>query len=128
MYVVTSDFAISTVLYLKTKRKKIEHTIHFLFSTTNNAAEYEALLAGIKLATAIGIKKVKIHTDSQLVMGQFGVSFTPKEKNMIRYKEIVEYALQKLDNWEIIQVKRENIVYADTLARLGATHFAKEDG
>ena len=37
---------------------------------TNNTAEYEGLLAGLRIATKLGIKKVIIHRDSQLVVRQ----------------------------------------------------------
>lgn len=77
----TSTSASGAGVILRDKyRQKIEHAVHFLFPVTNNAAEYETLLAGVKLVTAIGIRKLKIHIDSQLIVGQDGGSFTPKEK------------------------------------------------
>lgn len=43
---------------------KIEHAVHFNFRATNNAAEYEALLAGIRLARALWSTRVRFYTDS----------------------------------------------------------------
>jgi ribonuclease HI len=37
---------------------------------TNNIAEYEGLLAGLRISTELGIKKLIIHGDSQLVVRQ----------------------------------------------------------
>lgn len=34
------------------------------------SAKYEALLAGIQLAKELGVRKLKLYSDSQLIMGQ----------------------------------------------------------
>ena len=49
---------------------KIEQAIWLGFCASNNEAEYEAILAGIELATALSIDKLIIQSDSQLVVGQ----------------------------------------------------------
>lgn len=42
---------------------RMEHSIHFTFPATNNVAEYEALLEGVRVADTIDIIKVKMsHT------------------------------------------------------------------
>ena len=40
------------------------------FKATKNKAEYEALIAGLNLAKDMGIKKLDIRSDSQLVVNQ----------------------------------------------------------
>ncbi|XP_016167987.1 uncharacterized protein LOC107610451 [Arachis ipaensis] len=47
-----------------------EQSIKFLFKTTNNQAEYEALLAGLRLAKEVEISSLKVHCDSLLVVQQ----------------------------------------------------------
>lgn len=47
--------------------KRIEHRVHFTFPATNNIAEYEALLARIRITNTICIAKVRMYIDSQLV-------------------------------------------------------------
>ena len=49
---------------------KIECMIRLDFSTTNNEAEYEALVARLDLARATGAKNVVVHCDSQVVISQ----------------------------------------------------------
>ena len=49
---------------------KIECMIRLDFSTTNNEAEYEALVARLDLARAAGAKNVVVHCDSQVVISQ----------------------------------------------------------
>ncbi|XP_074328058.1 uncharacterized protein LOC141665969 [Apium graveolens] len=48
----------------------IQIAISFGFSATNNQAEYEALIAGLKLAKILRIQDLKIYSDSQIVVKQ----------------------------------------------------------
>ena len=45
-----------------------EYTLHFEFSATNNEVEYEALAAGLRITRELGIRGLKAHNDSQLVV------------------------------------------------------------
>ena len=47
----------------------MEYVVHLQFQTTNNEAEYEALLQGLELAKSLGADSVVIQGDSQLVIG-----------------------------------------------------------
>ncbi|GKV49205.1 hypothetical protein SLEP1_g55968 [Rubroshorea leprosula] len=49
---------------------KSEHALKFKFQTTDNVAEYEALIYGLKLASELKVQNIKIFSDSQLVVGQ----------------------------------------------------------
>ncbi|GKV17775.1 hypothetical protein SLEP1_g28236 [Rubroshorea leprosula] len=46
---------------------KSEHALRFKFQTTNNAAEYEALIYGLKLASELKVQSIRVFSDSQLV-------------------------------------------------------------
>ena len=46
---------------------KIEWMIRLDFPTTNNEAEYEALVTGLDLARAAGAENMIIHCDSQVI-------------------------------------------------------------
>jgi hypothetical protein len=47
----------------------IKQAVRLQYTTTNNKAEYEVLLKGLKLAKVLGATKLNIHSDSQLVVG-----------------------------------------------------------
>ncbi|GKV52999.1 hypothetical protein SLEP1_g59549, partial [Rubroshorea leprosula] len=47
---------------------KSEHALRFKFQTTNNAAEYEALIYGLKLASELKVQSIQVFSDSQLVI------------------------------------------------------------
>ncbi|KAK3015819.1 hypothetical protein RJ639_007317 [Escallonia herrerae] len=42
----------------------IEYALRFRFQASNNVAEYEALLAGIRLAHALRVDSLSVHSDS----------------------------------------------------------------
>ena len=48
----------------------IEYALRFTFEASNNQAEYEALIVGIKIAKELGVKRLKVFIDSQFVAGQ----------------------------------------------------------
>ena len=47
---------------------KLEQSVRFGFQASNNEAEYEALLAGLRLARAAGADRLMARSDSQLVV------------------------------------------------------------
>ena len=51
-------------------RERIEQAIRLDFDASNNESEYEALIAGVELALAVGADNLLIRSDSQLVVGQ----------------------------------------------------------
>ena len=62
-----------------------KYALEFRFQTTNNQAEYEALVTGLKLSQAMGTKSVEAYSDSQLVAGQVKGDYEAKEETMAKY-------------------------------------------
>nr|GEZ26822.1 reverse transcriptase domain-containing protein [Tanacetum cinerariifolium] len=50
----------------------------------------EALVAGLRIATRMGVKNIKVSVDSKLVANQVLGTYVAKEDNMIKYLEIVK--------------------------------------
>lgn len=50
------------------EKVKLEYAIKFRFKATNNEAEYESMIMGLRIARELGVKKVKVKTDFQLVV------------------------------------------------------------
>ena len=61
--------------------------------TTNNQAEYEALLAGLRLAMEVSAKHLLVYSDSQLVVSQVNLEFQAKGENMAVYLAKVKEVL-----------------------------------
>ena len=59
--------------------ERLEQSIRLDFPASNNEAEYEAILSGLGLAITLNASKVKIHNDSQLVVGQIRKEYKAKE-------------------------------------------------
>lgn len=49
---------------------KVQQAIHIRFKATNNEVEYEAILAGLRLAKSLEVRHLVIFSDSQLVVKQ----------------------------------------------------------
>jgi len=55
------------------------------FKASNNEAEYEALLVGLRVVSDLGAKEVEIYSDSLLVVNQVQGSFEAKDLWMMEY-------------------------------------------
>ncbi|KAM2908832.1 hypothetical protein COP2_048302 [Malus domestica] len=67
----------------------LEQAITLGFKASNNEAEYEALLAGLRMAKDLAVKKLAIHSDSQLITSQATGEYTAKHPRMAQYLEKV---------------------------------------
>ncbi|GJU98191.1 reverse transcriptase domain-containing protein [Tanacetum coccineum] len=71
-------------------------TLRFQFETTNNKAEYEALIAELRIAEKMGIKNLEVNVDSKLVANQVNGTYIAKETDMIKYLEKVKVLVEEL--------------------------------
>ena len=67
----------------------IRRAISLQYATTNNEAEYKALLTGLKLAKTLRSTELDIRSDSQLVVGQVNGDCEAKEERMQQYLNLV---------------------------------------
>nr|GEW77218.1 hypothetical protein [Tanacetum cinerariifolium] len=78
----------------KNKASCWENTIsHTGQEPSNNEAEYEALIAGLRIAAQMGVQNVHVSVDSKLVANQVLGAYVSKEENMIKYLEKVKSLL-----------------------------------
>ena len=96
---------------------KLKHKVRQHYQTTNNEAEYEALLKGLELAKSLGAESVLVQGDSQLVMGQVNGTYEAKEERMKRYLNKVRRLIKKFSEAHFVQVSREKNMEANTLAK-----------
>ncbi|XP_062147754.1 uncharacterized protein LOC133856715 [Alnus glutinosa] len=62
--------------------EKFQYAIKLDFVTTNNEAEYEAVLAGLSIARKMGAKNVEIRSDSQSNFDRTDMTKIPREENV----------------------------------------------
>ena len=95
---------------------KIQCIIQLDFPTTNNEAEYEALVAGLDLTKAACAENMVVHCDSQVVTSQTNGGYECKSERMKRYLEEVKFRIGNLEV-KFVQIPREENDCADRLAK-----------
>ncbi|XP_016172929.1 uncharacterized protein LOC107615377 [Arachis ipaensis] len=98
-----------------------EQSLQFHFPASNNQAEYEALIAGLKLALNLQAKSLTAHCDSLLVVQQIRGEFQVKDPLLERYWLTAKDLISKFSSFIIQHVHREKNVRADILSKLAAT-------
>ncbi|XP_024013954.1 uncharacterized protein LOC112088034 [Eutrema salsugineum] len=99
----------------------LEQSFRLNFHASNNEAEYEALIAGIRLAQRIGVRKIRTFCDSQLVACQFNGEYEAKDGRMGVYLKVVRELVRKFDEFELTRFPRGENTSADALAALAST-------
>jgi ribonuclease HI len=87
---------------------------------SNNDAEYEALLHGMKMAKACGATRLKIFGDSNLVVQQVMNRCDAISDNMTTYRNLYHYLEGTFDGCEVLHVSRASNEEADNLANIGS--------
>jgi ribonuclease HI len=84
--------------------------------TTNNQAEYRAIIAGLEKAVSLGVKQVAVKSDSELVVKQINGLYKVKHVDLRPlYTEVVRLT-GSLESFKISYVPREQNAAADALA------------
>ena len=96
----------ASVVLHSSEGDKVKCMIHLDFPTTNNEAEYEALIAGLDFAKAIGAKNMVVYYDSQVVISQVNGNYECKNERMKKYLEQVKDRVNDLQV-KFVQIPRE---------------------
>ncbi|HZA41817.1 MAG TPA: ribonuclease HI family protein [Actinomycetota bacterium] len=88
-------------------------------STTNNVAEYKALISGLELALAKDVTEIEVLTDSKLVVNQVTGRWKIKNDRLRRLAAQAESLMGKFDRATISYVPRAENQDADRLANVG---------
>ncbi|XP_025640864.1 uncharacterized protein [Arachis hypogaea] len=102
-----------------------EQSLQFRFNASNNQAEYEALLAGLKLALQLQIPRITAYCDSSLVVHQIKGEFQVKDPLLEKYWLVTKDLISKFKEFDIIHVNREQNTRADVLSKLATTRQAE---
>ncbi|KAF8077386.1 hypothetical protein N665_1041s0001 [Sinapis alba] len=98
-----------------------EQSFQLGFAASNNEAEYEALIAGLRLAKVVGAKRLQAFCDSQLVASQYSGDYEAKNERMDAYLGLTKSLAAEFDHFELTKVPREENCFADALAALGSS-------
>ncbi|XP_057537987.1 uncharacterized protein LOC130815514 [Amaranthus tricolor] len=100
---------------------RMERAVRFEFAASNNKAEYEALLMGLKICYESGAKELAAFSDSQLIVGQVNGEFEAKDDSMKMYLQQVKDFVPKFDNFTLEHIPRSQNAQADFLAKLASS-------
>ncbi|XP_010462995.1 PREDICTED: uncharacterized protein LOC104743638 [Camelina sativa] len=96
----------------------LEQALKLNFGASNNETEYEAVLAGLRLARGLGVTHLQVFCDSQLVVSQFSGEFDAKNKRMWAYRQLVRALSREFTSFSLTKVPRNENASADALAAL----------
>ena len=93
-----------------------EELREFLGQATNNVAEYRGLLLGLTRARDLGIKKIQVFSDSELLVRQINGSYRVKQPHLLVLWQEAHRELQTFTAHQVTHVRRELNRQADRLA------------
>lgn len=81
--------AAAAVLYEADKKEPVATAAEYLGETTNNQAEYQGIIMGLKKAKELGADEVDVYMDSELVIRQLKGEYKVKNPEIAkRYLEV----------------------------------------
>nr|GEU94672.1 hypothetical protein [Tanacetum cinerariifolium] len=100
------DFGADLVI-INPEGTKFTYALRFIFNATNYEAEYEALIAGLRIAWKIGVQNLQANVDSKLVANQVNGVYVAKESSMIKYLEKRKFFQKEKGKQELYIAKQE---------------------
>ena len=88
----------------------------YLGKATNNVAEYQALLHGLRFAIARGAARVEVYSDSELLVRQIEGRYRVKNAGLVPLHREAQSLLARFAKARVAHVPREKNCDADALA------------
>jgi ribonuclease HI/probable phosphoglycerate mutase len=90
------------------------------FQCTNNIAEYEAVLLGLHKAKAMGIQRLVIKIDSQIVAGHIEKDYKARDPELAKYLQFLRDQEKHFKGFTVKNISRNDNSDADKLAKAAA--------
>ena len=88
----------------------------FIGETTNNVAEYKALIWGLRNAKELGVERLLVRADSELLVQQMRGSYKVKDDKLIPLHQEASQLAGWFTDCRFMHVKREENQAADLMA------------
>jgi ribonuclease HI len=108
------------LLFVSPLGEHMRYAVRLHFPSSNNMAEYEALLCGLKITIEIGVKRLDVRGDSQLVIDQVMKNASCHDDKMEAYCKAVRALEDKFYGIELNHVPRRYNEEADELAKIAS--------
>jgi ribonuclease HI len=88
----------------------------YVGETTNNVAEYLAVIRGLEEAMSLGAERVQIRSDSELLVKQINGQYKVKNEGLRPLYLLVKVLMEKFTEVSFLHINREQNKEADRLA------------
>nr|GEV32467.1 reverse transcriptase domain-containing protein [Tanacetum cinerariifolium] len=103
--------------------KEYTYALRFEFKIINNEAEYEALLAGLRISQEIEIVNLAIFVDSQLLVTQIKGIYAAKQPAIRKYLQRTKETLRRFRSYTIEHIRRNHNKKSNALSKLASMTF-----
>jgi ribonuclease HI/transposase InsO family protein len=108
------------LLFISPLGKHVCYVLRLHFPASNNVAEYEALVNGLRIAVELGVRRLDARGDSQLVIDQVMKNSHCRDRKMEAYCDEVWRLEDKFHGLELNHVARWYNETADELAKIAS--------
>ncbi|HHY42398.1 MAG TPA: ribonuclease HI family protein [Thermoanaerobacterales bacterium] len=115
------------IVFVDEKGNVLNEISEYIGETTNNIAEYTALVTALKNALEMNFDEIEVISDSELMVKQINGEYQVKNQGLKPlYTEACEL-LKEFKNYTVRHVKREHNQKADDLANRGIDEALDEE-
>ena len=107
-------------IFYTPEHKLIKRVGKFVGYTTNNVAEYLALIYGMQEALKIGAKSLICYSDSELLVRQLKGEYKVRSKNLLLFYNQVKHLKSLFETVTFCHIPRDDNIEADKLAKKAA--------
>jgi ribonuclease HI len=108
------------LLFISPLGKHLRYVLRLHFPASNNVAEYEALVNGLRIAIELGVSRLDARGDSQLVIDQVMKNSHCRDPKMEAYCDDVRRLEDKFYGLELNHIARRYNDTADELAKIAS--------
>jgi ribonuclease HI len=108
------------VLLISPQGEQLKYVLQIHYKASNNSAEYEALIRGLRIVVSLGIKRLLAFGDSKVVIEQVNKEWDCVKDTMDAYCTKIRKLEGHFEGIEFQHVPRNNNVAADVLSKLGS--------
>jgi ribonuclease HI len=109
------------MLFISPINEQLRYVLRIYFLASNNVAEYEACLHGMRIAVELSVKCIYIYGDSALVINQLNKDWDMTSEKMDAYCKEIRKLEGKFYGIEYTDVVQDKNQAADELSKLGSS-------
>jgi ribonuclease HI len=110
----------AAVILISPSKIRTCYTTRLEFNCTNNIAEYEALLLGLRNLKAMGIRRVVLKSDSQVSTGHIDKSSKAIDLKLEKYLDTIRRMESSFEGFSVKNIPRGENEHVDLLAKSAA--------